>query len=68
MVGDKTGAPEASFASGLTRAQVRAEAAEALRVGAISVGDREHALPTAEQLDSIGMAGAKALSMTLASR
>lgn len=52
---------------GLSRAQVRAEAIEALRLGLNSRGEHSP-LPTQEQLVQIQMAGLKALSMTVASR
>jgi len=51
----------------LTRVQVRAEALEALRVGATARGE-QGALATPAQLDSIRMAGERALVMTMASR
>ncbi len=51
----------------LTRAQVVAELREAIRLGAISDGER-NVFPTAMQLESIRLAGLKALSMTMASR
>jgi hypothetical protein len=51
----------------LTRAQVRAETLEAIRIGAIAGGEHS-VLPTAAQLDSIRMAGERALSMSVASR
>jgi hypothetical protein len=51
----------------LSRAQVKAETLEAIRVGAISHGEKDTAL-TAQQLESIRLAGVKAVSMTLASR
>jgi Domain of unknown function (DUF4148) len=57
------------FTSTLTRAQVKAETLEALRIGAVGGGD--YALrdgPSAEQLESIRMAGQRALAMSLASR
>jgi hypothetical protein len=50
----------------LTRAQVRAETLEAIRVGAISRHEQSVA-PTAAQLESIRMAGQKAVAMTMAS-
>lgn len=53
----------------LTRAQVRAETAEAVRIGAIGGGD--YALrdgPSAQQLESIRMAGQRAVAANLASR
>jgi hypothetical protein len=52
---------------GLTRAQVRAEAIEAIRLGLNSRGDHSP-LPTQEQLSKIHMAGLQALSMTVALR
>jgi Domain of unknown function (DUF4148) len=45
----------------LTRAQVKAETLEAIRIGEHSV------VPTAAQLDSIRLAGLKAVAMTMAS-
>ena len=51
----------------LTRAQVLAELHEAVRLGAISDGER-NVFPTAMQLESIRLAGLKALAMTMASR
>ena len=48
-----------------TRAQVRAETLEAIRVGAISRSDR-YEFPTAQQLESIRMAGLRALDPTMA--
>lgn len=48
-----------------TRAQVRAETLEAIRVGAISRGER-HESPTAQQLESIRLAGLRALDPTVA--
>lgn len=67
VVGDQD-VVSASWADiGLTRAQVRAEAVEANRLGLIARG--EHSIvPTTEQLARIQMAGLKALSMTVASR
>lgn len=53
--------------SSLTRAQVQAEAIEALRLGLNSRGEHTPQ-PTQEQLSQIRMAGLKALSMTVASR
>jgi Domain of unknown function (DUF4148) len=50
----------------LSRAQVRAETLEAIRVGAISRHEQSVA-PTAAQLESIRMAGLKAVAMTMAS-
>lgn len=50
----------------LTRAQVKAETLEAIRVGAISRHEHD-VLPTAAQLDSIRLAGLKAVAMTMAS-
>lgn len=57
------------FVSTLTRAQVKAETREAVRIGAVGGGD--YALrdgPSAEQLESIRMAGQRALAMNVASR
>ncbi len=51
----------------LTRVQVRAETLEAIRVGAISRHE-ESVAPTAAQLESIRLAGLKAVVMTMASR
>jgi hypothetical protein len=51
----------------LTRAQVVAETLEAIRVGAISRHEQSEQ-PTAAQLDSIRMAGQRALAMQVASR
>lgn len=51
----------------LTRAQVKAETLEAIRVGAISRHEQSLA-PSAAQLESIRMAGQKAVVMTMASR
>lgn len=50
-----------------TRPQVHAEALEAIRLGAIPQGEA-NAVPTAMQLDSIRMAGERALAMNVASR
>ena len=52
---------------GLSRAQVRAEAIEAIRLGLNSRGEHSP-VPTQQQLVQIQMAGLKALSMTVASR
>jgi hypothetical protein len=51
----------------LSRVQVKAEAAEALRIGAISRHEQS-VLPTQAQLDSIRMAGERAIAMTVAAR
>jgi hypothetical protein len=56
----------ATAGMGLTRAQVKAETLEAIRLGAISRHEYSDA-PTAAQLDSIRMAGLRALAMTTAS-
>ena len=53
--------------SSLTRAQVLAETLAAIRVGAISRGEH-NSFPTAEQLQSIRMAGLEALTMDTATR
>jgi Domain of unknown function (DUF4148) len=50
----------------LSRAQVKAETLEAIRVGAISRHEQS-VLPTAAQLDSIRLAGLRAVAMTMAS-
>lgn len=49
--------------TGLSRAQVRAEAREALRLGLNSRGEH-NVFPSAEQLQRIQMAGQQALRMT----
>lgn len=51
----------------LTRAQVAAEAREALRLGALD-GHEFTSFPTPQQLDSIRMAGQRAVRMEVASR
>jgi Domain of unknown function (DUF4148) len=51
----------------LTRGQVKAELLEAIRIGAIDDGEKSVA-PTAAQLESIRLAGLRALVMTMASR
>jgi hypothetical protein len=51
----------------LSRAQVKAETLEAIRVGAIGHREKDVA-PTARQLESIRLAGVKALEMTVAAR
>lgn len=56
-----------AYTSTVSRAQVRAEAVEANRLGLSSRGDH-YVLPTAEQLESIRMAGLRATRMTVASR
>jgi hypothetical protein len=50
----------------LTRAQVKAETLEAIRVGAIN-RQEQSVTPTAAQLESIRQAGQKAVAMTMAS-
>ncbi|MBC7942202.1 MAG: DUF4148 domain-containing protein [Chitinophagaceae bacterium] len=50
-----------------TRAQVRAETLEAVRVGAIGYGEQS-VFPTFAQLQSIELAGLKALSTHVAAR
>ncbi len=52
---------------GLSRAQVRAETLEALRLHAIGVHEK-NLFPTAAQLESIRVAGVGAVPMALASR
>lgn len=56
-----------AYSSSLTRAQVRAETLEAIRLGVIARGEQS-VLPTAAQLESIRVAGERARSMMLASR
>ena len=51
----------------LSRAQVHAETLEALRVGAVSLRERNE-FPTVAQLELIREAGLKAVPMTLAAR
>jgi hypothetical protein len=50
----------------LTRAQVRAETLEAIRIGAIDRHE-DSTQPTAAQLESIRLAGQRALAMQMAS-
>lgn len=50
---------------GKTRAQVKAETLEAIRLGAISHGEK-FVFPTQQQLQSIRMAGLEALAPTMA--
>ena len=50
-----------------TRAQVRAETLEAVRIGAIAHGEQSF-FPTAAQLESIRLAGLKAMPMEMAAR
>lgn len=52
---------------GLSRAQVRAETLEAIRLGLIGRGEH-NVIPTDAQQSLVHMAGLKALSMTVASR
>lgn len=52
---------------GLSRAQVRAETLEAIRLHAIGVHEK-NLFPTAAQLESIRIAGLKAVPMTMAAR
>jgi Domain of unknown function (DUF4148) len=51
----------------LTRAQVKAELLEAIRLGALESGERSSA-PSTEQLEQIRLAGLRALMMNVASR
>lgn len=51
----------------LSRAQVRAETLEAIRLGAITRGERQ-VFPTQAQLESIRMAGEKAAAMQMAQK
>lgn len=51
----------------LTRAQVKAELLEAIRIGAIDHGERS-VTPTAAQLEWIRLAGVRAVAMNVATR
>jgi hypothetical protein len=51
----------------LTRAQVKAELLEAIRIGALEHGERSFT-PSAEQLESIRLAGLRAITMNVATR
>jgi hypothetical protein len=64
--GDYIELKQSAFVSSLTRAQVRAETLEAIRLHAIGQGEHNH-LPTQQQLDSIRMAGERAVMMKVAS-
>jgi hypothetical protein len=66
VVGEQTVVAEVSNA-GLSRAQVRAETLEAIRLGLIGRGEH-NVIPTDAQQSLVRMAGLKALSMTVASR
>lgn len=63
---DQEDAAHALHAMGKTRAQVKAETLEAIRLGAIGHGER-FVFPTQQQLENIRTAGLKALMPTLAS-
>jgi Domain of unknown function (DUF4148) len=54
------------FISSLTRQQVQAETLEAIRLHAIGQGEHNY-FPTQQQLDSIRMAGERAVTMKVAS-
>ena len=56
-----------SHGPALTRAQVKAETLEAIRLGVISIGEQNR-FPNAMQLEQIRMAGERALSTTMAAR
>lgn len=68
--GEKAGESQAPFTSVLTRAQVVAEAREAIRIGAFNFGGdiSPQTGPTSAQLEQIRMAGLKALTMSVAAR
>ncbi len=65
-VGDYIDVKQPVFVSTLTREQVRAETLEAIRLHAIGKGEHNH-FPTPSQLDSIRMAGERAVVMKVAS-
>lgn len=63
--GDYDARAERRFMPTLTRAQVKAETLEAIRLGVIGGGDQDmRERPTAAQLESIRMAGQRALKMS----
>jgi hypothetical protein len=65
-IGDYLQPIQPKFMSTVTRAQVRAETLEAIRLHAIGHGEHNY-FPTQAQLDSIRMAGERAVTMTMAS-
>lgn len=65
--GDYIALKEPAFMSTVTRAQVHAEALEAIRLHAIGQGEHNY-FPTQEQLDSIRLAGERAVTMQVAAR
>lgn len=65
-VGDYIDVKPAVFVSNLSREQVRAETLEAIRLHAIGQGEHNY-FPTQSQLDSIRMAGERAVVMKVAS-
>jgi Domain of unknown function (DUF4148) len=65
-VGDHIEQMQPKFMSTLTREQVRAETLEAIRLHAIGHGEHNY-FPTQAQLDSIRMAGERAVAMKVAS-
>lgn len=70
LSGEKASEIFAPLTSTLTRAQVRAETLEAIRLGVLDRGG-DHSpriVPTDKQLESIRLAGQKALTQNLASR
>jgi Domain of unknown function (DUF4148) len=64
--GDYIEFKQPAFMSSVTREQVRAETLEAIRLHAIGYGEHNY-FPTQEQLDSIRMAGERAVMMKVAS-
>jgi hypothetical protein len=66
FVGDYINFKEPVFVSTLTREQVRAETLEAIRLHAIGQGEHNY-FPSQAQLDSIRMAGERAVMMKVAS-
>jgi hypothetical protein len=57
-----------AFVASKTRAQVAAEAREALRLGVIGHGEGPAPVPSAQQAESIRLAGQNAMTHTLAQR
>jgi hypothetical protein len=66
-VGDYIELMQPKFMSTVTREQVRAETLEAIRLHAIGQGEHNY-FPTQAQLDSIRMAGERAVTMQVATR
>jgi hypothetical protein len=65
-IGDYIQPVQPKFVSTVTRAQVRAETLEAIRLNAIGHGEHNY-FPTQAQLESIRLAGERAVTMTMAS-